>query len=52
MQAFLGKHSGQKTVPNIYIAGKHIGGNSELQAMDKNGKLEEMFRKYKISPYK
>lgn len=24
--------SGQRTVPNIFIAKKHIGGNSDLQA--------------------
>ncbi|KAI0444178.1 putative glutaredoxin [Xylaria telfairii] len=32
IQAALHELSGQKTVPNIYIAQKHIGGNSDLQA--------------------
>ena len=25
--------TGQRTVPNIFIAGSHVGGNSELQAL-------------------
>jgi glutaredoxin 3 len=25
--------TGQKTVPSIFIGGKHIGGNSDLQAL-------------------
>lgn len=28
--------SGQRTVPNVYINGKHIGGNSDLQALGKD----------------
>ena len=34
--------TGQKTVPNIFIAGAHIGGNSDLQQLYQNGKLEQM----------
>ncbi|KAL8899893.1 MAG: hypothetical protein Q9207_005964 [Kuettlingeria erythrocarpa] len=34
--------SGQRTVPNIYIAQKHIGGNSDLQA--KKGELPTLLR--------
>lgn len=32
IQAALQEISGQRTVPNIFIAKKHIGGNSDLQA--------------------
>lgn len=32
LQAALGEISGQSTVPNIFIAKEHIGGNSDLQA--------------------
>lgn len=32
LQDALQEISGQRTVPNIYIATKHIGGNSDLQA--------------------
>lgn len=35
--------TGQRTVPNIFIGKKHIGGNSDLEA--KKGKeLEELLR--------
>ncbi len=29
--------TGQRTVPNIFINGKHIGGNSDLQSLGKSG---------------
>ncbi|KAA8912749.1 thioredoxin-like protein [Sphaerosporella brunnea] len=32
LQDALTEISGQRTVPNIYISQKHIGGNSDLQA--------------------
>ena len=32
IQAALQEISGQRTVPNIWIGQKHIGGNSDLQA--------------------
>lgn len=34
--------SGQRTVPNIYINGKHIGGNSDLQELNQSGKLDQL----------
>jgi glutaredoxin 3 len=34
--------SGQKTVPNIFINGAHVGGNSELQEANSSGKLDEL----------
>ena len=34
--------SGQSTVPNIFIAGKHVGGNSEVQAAKTSGALKMM----------
>ena len=33
--------SGQNTVPNTYINGKHMGGNDDMQAAAKNGKLKQ-----------
>lgn len=38
IQAALQEISGQRTVPNIFIGKKHIGGNSDLQA--KSGELK------------
>ena len=34
--------SGQRTVPNVFINGKHVGGNSDLQDAAKSGKLDEL----------
>ena len=34
--------SGQMTVPNIYINGKHIGGNDNLQDLKESGELEDL----------
>ena len=34
--------SGQRTVPNVFIKGKHLGGNDDTQAAARSGKLEEM----------
>lgn len=35
--------TGQRTVPNIFINGKHIGGNSHIQALHSQGKLKPLF---------
>ena len=42
MQSALGEITGQTTVPNIFIAQKHIGENSDLQA--KKGELPTLLR--------
>eukprot|EP00588_Corethron_pennatum_P015641 CAMPEP_0194272542 /NCGR_PEP_ID=MMETSP0169-20130528/6085_1 /TAXON_ID=218684 /ORGANISM="Corethron pennatum, Strain L29A3" /LENGTH=152 /DNA_ID=CAMNT_0039015237 /DNA_START=119 /DNA_END=580 /DNA_ORIENTATION=- len=42
VQAALLEISGQRTVPNVFIKGKHVGGNSEVQAANKSGQLKEM----------
>lgn len=42
MQAELMAMTGQRTVPNVFIKGKHLGGNDDTQAAAKSGKLEEM----------
>ncbi|KAK5635658.1 hypothetical protein RRF57_011370 [Xylaria bambusicola] len=42
IQSALKEISGQRTVPNIYIGGKHIGGNSDLQA--KKGELKSLLQ--------
>lgn len=33
--------TGQKTIPNIFIGGEHIGGNDDLQKLKREGKLQE-----------
>ncbi|KAF3918492.1 Glutaredoxin-C1 [Orbilia brochopaga] len=42
IQAALAEITGQSTVPNIFIGGKHIGGNSDLQSKKKQ--LPELLR--------
>jgi len=42
IQAALGEMTGQTSVPNIFIAKKHIGGNSDLQA--KKGSLPSLLK--------
>ncbi|KAK0636112.1 thioredoxin-like protein [Bombardia bombarda] len=48
VQAALAKLTGQRTVPNIFINKQHIGGNSDLEAVVKNGKdgkkIEELLK--------
>mmetsp|Transcript_12986 Transcript_12986/g.17850 ORF Transcript_12986/g.17850 Transcript_12986/m.17850 type:complete len:136 (-) Transcript_12986:340-747(-) len=34
--------SGQKTVPNVFVKGEHLGGNDDTQAAAKDGKLASM----------
>ena len=34
--------SGNKTVPQIFINNKHVGGCNELRALDRSGELSKM----------
>ncbi len=34
--------SGQRTVPQIFIGGRHIGGCDDLHALENEGKLDAM----------
>ena len=36
------KSNGAKTVPQIFIGEHHVGGNVELQALDRAGKLNTL----------
>ena len=36
------KAGGMRTVPQIFIGGKHIGGSDDLYALDSKGKLDEL----------
>jgi len=42
IQAYLGQKTGQRTVPNVFIEQKHIGGNSDVQKIKNAGKLKEL----------
>ena len=38
----LKKSNGAKTVPQIFIGEHHVGGNVELQALEREGKLNSL----------
>ena len=42
IQDALQELSGQRTVPNVFIKGEHLGGNDDTQGAAKSGKLQEM----------
>ncbi|CAO1625377.1 unnamed protein product [Parajaminaea phylloscopi] len=42
IQAYLGDKTSQRTVPNIFIKGQHIGGCSDLVAAEKSGELKKL----------
>ncbi|KAG6064212.1 hypothetical protein E4U32_000437 [Claviceps aff. humidiphila group G2b] len=44
LQDSLEEISGQRTVPNVYIKQKHIGGNSNIQELQSAGKLEPLLK--------
>ncbi|CCI46389.1 unnamed protein product [Albugo candida] len=41
IQEILMELTGQRTVPNVFLKGKHIGGCDDTLAMHKAGKLEK-----------
>ena len=42
IQAVLLEVTGQRTVPNVFVAGQHIGGNDDAQAKAASGELQTM----------
>ena len=45
IQEYLGRKTGQRTVPNVFIEQKHIGGNSDIQKLKNGGKLKDLLVK-------
>jgi len=43
-EEMLNKSNGAKTIPQIFIGEKHIGGYVELKALEKEGKLDNLLR--------
>ena len=41
-QAMTARAGGQRTVPQIFIGGKHVGGCDDLHALDSRGGLDPM----------
>lgn len=42
IQDYLHEVTGQRTVPNIFIDGKHIGGCSDIEALESKGELNSL----------
>lgn len=42
LRAWLVKASGQRTVPQVFINGKSVGGFSDISALDSEGKLDPL----------
>ena len=49
-QEMLAKSGGLRTVPQIFIDGRHIGGFDELNALDKAGELDPLLAAPAPSP--
>ena len=41
-EEMLEKSNGARTVPQIFIGDQHVGGNAELQKLDREGKLDSL----------
>ena len=44
MEEMIKKSNGMRTVPQIFIDGQHIGGNDQLQALEREGKLNSIVK--------
>jgi len=44
LRAWLAETSGQKTVPQIFVDGRPLGGFSDIDALDKQGRLDLVLR--------
>ena len=42
MEEMFKKSNGAKTIPQIFIGEHHVGGNAELQALERAGKLDSL----------
>ncbi len=43
-RAWLVEATGQRTVPQIFVDGRSLGGFSDIDALDKQGKLDPILR--------
>jgi len=41
----MAQRSGRRTVPQIWIDGRHIGGSDELHGLDESGQLDKLLAK-------
>jgi len=43
-EEMLTKSNGMRTIPQIFIENHHVGGNRELQALEREGKLDNLLK--------
>ena len=43
-EEMLKKSNGARTIPQIFIGDYHVGGNDELQALEREGKLNDILK--------
>ena len=43
-RAWLAKATGMRTVPQIFIDGRHIGGSDDMHLLDRQGGLDPLLR--------
>ncbi len=44
LRIWLAEETGQKTVPQIFVDGRSLGGFSDIDALDREGKLDPILR--------
>lgn len=44
LRAEMERLSGQQTVPQIWISGSHVGGYTDLVALDRSGRLDALIQ--------
>ena len=44
LQAYLAESTGRKTVPNVLINGRSIGGGDDVEKLDQDGELEKKIK--------
>jgi glutaredoxin 3 len=49
IQEILYQKTQQKTVPNIFLLGKHKGGSSDLETLKETGELDQILKGFKLS---
>lgn len=46
LQTVLGQSTGRRTVPNVLVSGKSIGGGDEMAALDEQRELASTLKKH------
>ena len=44
MEEMFKKSNGARTIPQIFIGDLHVGGNAELQTLEREGKLDNILK--------